>query len=214
MNETTKIFALFPQVVYTSTLNNISDKQLLKINNILKKQNIENSGIKDYVVFEDNSHGSQSKKLLDNPQLEYLKDIFLNEFNVFKNEVLKLKKNDFIITTSWMAKVKPKKSSQFHNHHHCYYSGVFYTNTNESSGNIIFENFTSQKRFDVIPSDYNVYNSGSWRIKPENKMIIFFPSEMYHKIDKNNSNITRYSIAFNLLPTGIIGEGDSAITLR
>jgi len=37
-------------------------------------------------------------------------------------------------------------------------------------------------------------------------MLIFFPSETYHRIVNNKSNKIRYSLAFNLIPVGPIGD--------
>ena len=45
-------------------------------------------------------------------------------------------------------------------------------------------------------------------------MIIFFPIELFHKILKNNSDIIRYSIAFNMIPVGNIGNINSDSFLK
>ena len=50
-------------------------------------------------------------------------------------------KNDFEITTSWLTVSKKNEQSTFHNHNNCMYSGVFYLQTDENSGDIVFENF-------------------------------------------------------------------------
>ena len=71
-------------------------------------------------------------------------------------------------------------------------------------------------RFNLYCNSYNTYNSKSWKITPVNGMLIFFPSEVHHQILKNNSNIERYSLAFNLMPTGKIGieNSDSFVNLK
>ena len=46
------------------------------------------------------------------------------------------------------------------------------------------------------------------------KTIILFPSNLRHSIEKNLSNKIRYSIAFNTLPLGEIGTGDSKINFK
>jgi len=70
-----------------------------------------------------------------------------------------------------------------------------------------------QKGFLVQPSQYTDLNSPYYSIGAMNKMLIFFPSHLYHRIGFNNSNLTRYSIAFNFIPTGKIGYADSELKL-
>ena len=41
------------------------------------------------------------------------------------------------------------------------------------------------------------------------RTFIIFPSEMYHSMQKNKSNIIRHSLAFNIIPIGTYGDGDS-----
>ena len=36
---------------------------------------------------------------------------------------------------------------------------------------------------------------------------MIFPSEVHHKIAENESDTTRYSLAFNVIPTGLMGVG-------
>jgi hypothetical protein len=38
---------------------------------------------------------------------------------------------------------------------------------------------------------------------------MLFPAEMHHRVHKNESDITRYSLAFNIVPVGLLGDNDS-----
>ena len=40
-------------------------------------------------------------------------------------------------------------------------------------------------------------------------MLLFFPSYLWHTILNNHSDKPRYSLAFNLIPLGHYGSGDS-----
>jgi hypothetical protein len=93
------------------------------------------------------------------------------------------------------------------------YSGIFYIDTRENSGDISFESHEN-KRFQIIPTEFNIYNSMSFTFTPQNKMILFFESQLFHKIFKNRSDIIRYSIAFNIIPVGKIGSSDSFCNLQ
>ena len=122
---------------------------------------------------------------------------------------------DFGITTSWLTRSKPEKTSHLHSHFNCAYSGIFYINVSPDSGDIYFENMIHRTfNYDEKICEYNIYNSKAYRWTPENKMIIFFPSDVYHKLLDNNSEIVRYSLAFNIVPLGTVGSFDSQFTYR
>ena len=211
-----EIYNLFSKTIYINILEDISDEELLKIKNYIENLSYSSTS---YDVTEKKhtkqlyTSSSLSKSILNNTELFFLKKRIMLEFNYFKNNILKYENNEFSYTTSWIAKSTKNQSSEYHNHNNCMFSGIFYVNTEENCGELCFENF-SDKRFNLKPSEYNIYNCLNFNFKPKNKMIIFFPSEMYHKILKNNSDIARYSIAFNLIPTGNIGSPTSDSFLK
>jgi uncharacterized protein (TIGR02466 family) len=205
-----ELYSLFPKLVYTNILEDITDKQLYEIKNYLDNiqyHKIDNSNKNIY------TSASKSNFIFKDEKLFSLKERIMTEFNFFKNNILKYENNDFIFTTSWIAKSEKNEISEYHNHNNCMYSGIFYVNTDENCGQLCFENF-GDKRFNLIPTEYNIYNCLNFNFKPKNKMIIFFPSELFHKILKNNSDIIRYSIAFNMIPVGDIGNSHSDSFLK
>ena len=205
-----ELYSLFPKLVYTNILEDITDQQLYEIKNYLDNiqyHKIDNSNKNTY------TSASKSNFIFKDEKLFSLKERIMTEFNFFKNNILKYENNDFIFTTSWIAKSEKNETSEYHNHNNCMYSGIFYVNTDENCGQLCFENF-ADKRFNLIPTEYNIYNCLNFNFKPKNKMIIFFPSELFHKILKNNSDIIRYSIAFNMIPVGNIGNINSDSFLK
>ena len=205
-----ELYSLFPKLVYTNILEDIPDQQLYGIKNYLDNiqyHKIDNSNKNTY------TSASKSNFIFKDEKLFSLKERIMAEFNFFKNNILKYENNDFIFTTSWIAKSEKNETSEYHNHNNCMYSGIFYVNTDENCGQLCFENF-ADKRFNLIPTEYNIYNCLNFNFKPKNKMIIFFPSELFHKILKNNSDIIRYSIAFNMIPVGNIGNINSDSFLK
>ena len=205
-----ELYSLFPKLVYTNILEDITDQQLYEIKNYLDNiqyHKIDNSNKNTY------TSASKSNFIFKDEKLFSLKERIMTEFNFFKNNILKYENNDFIFTTSWIAKSEKNEISEYHNHNNCMYSGIFYVNTDENCGQLCFENF-GDKRFNLIPTEYNIYNCLNFNFKPKNKMIIFFPSELFHKILKNNSDIIRYSIAFNMIPVGNIGNINSDSFLK
>jgi uncharacterized protein (TIGR02466 family) len=205
-----KILSLFPEVVYTKVVDSISDEEITTILETTRKLNYVESG---YFNKQFNSSASKDLYLFDKKEYKILSEKIMNEFNYFKDDVLRYFGNKFIYTTSWATKTEPYQTSEWHNHHNCFYSGVFYIKTDDDCGNLMFQDF-NKKNLSVKPSDYNEYNSSSWQIQPKTKMLVLFPSHLYHKIGiNNNKNITRYSLAFNFMPIGDIGMGDSKLVL-
>jgi|TARA_B100000035_G_scaffold279515_1_gene259169 uncharacterized protein (TIGR02466 family) len=152
----------------------------------------------------------QDFEILNAPQFKPLGDMLLKSFVKFTKEHLKIS-NDFKISSSWFTKTSPNHMSHFHRHYNCYYSGVFYIDTDEG-GEIIFENMADE-RFLLNKIEDNDYNSRSFIFKTENKMVIFFPSDIHHRIAENKTNKDRYSLAFNFYPIGHIGVRDSNVKL-
>jgi hypothetical protein len=64
------------------------------------------------------------------------------------------------------------------------------------------------------PNKISIYNMREYTITPKRNQLILFFSNLRHKINDNNSQKDRYSLAFNLLPEGTFGEGDSKINLN
>tara|TARA_B100001093_G_scaffold491197_1_gene531051 strand:- start:319 stop:945 length:627 start_codon:yes stop_codon:yes gene_type:complete len=204
-----EINLLFSEVVFTKILDYISDEELESINDSLKSI--------EYKSTDPNPNNKQATQVSKNKEifksLYFLKlaETIKEEFINFKNNTLHYV-NDFKYTTSWSTKSQPNQQSEWHNHTNCFYSGIFYTNVSEDCGKLELNAFR-QKGFLVQPSQYTDLNSPYYSIGAMNKMLIFFPSHLYHRIGFNNSNLTRYSIAFNFIPTGKIGYADSELKL-
>lgn len=145
-----------------------------------------------------------------------LKEDVESTFNYFKDNVLKYESTEFKITTSWATKVRPNGISHFHNHKNCMYSGVLYIDDLKFCAPIEFINSNLYQDSFLInqPSEINIYNSNKWMVHPSKNTIIFFPSYLMHRVGLHNSDETRYSIAFNLMPNGIFGSADSTVRLE
>lgn len=201
---------LFPEIVFTKILDQISDDELIELNN-----NIRNLDFHTTAKIKTRKHLSASSNNLyvfELPEFKKLADVIKKEFNDFKNNTLKYTYNDFVYTTSWATKAEPGQESDYHNHANCMYSGIIYTNVEKDSGNLLLTDMT-KSGFCLKVSEQLDYNSASIHITPINKMVIFFPSNLHHKIEFNNSNITRHSIAFNFMPIGKLGYHDSQLIL-
>jgi len=194
------ILPLFSKVIYANDLNIDTTKVLKEL-----KENFETSGYKYLTDGNLNiSLVGSNKSILENKNFRSLKIIIEKEFKKYVQNVLRYE-NKFKITTSWVTKSKPNQESNYHNHNNCMFSGVLYLKADENSGGIDFLNFENN-RFLLKAKDYNIFNGRNYTLDAKQGRILFFPSEMYHKILKNKSQEDRYSLAFNFMPIGNIGN--------
>jgi len=194
------ILPLFSKVIYANDLNIDTTKVLKEL-----KENFETSGYKYLTDGNLNiSLVGSNKSILENKNFRSLKIIIKKEFKKYAQNVLRYE-NKFKITTSWVTKSKPNQESNYHNHNNCMFSGVLYLKADENSGGIDFLNFENN-RFLLKAKDYNIFNGRNYTLDAKQGRILFFPSEMYHKILKNKSQEDRYSLAFNFMPIGNIGN--------
>ena len=139
----------------------------------------------------------------------YSKKILTKYFHKFVSRFYE-RDIDFKITTSWAVKLKRGDAVHHHNHRNCLWSCVFYYGEyTPRSCPLRFQNpigatipvcIFDESRRNPMMSDI--------AIAPQSNMLLIFPSWIYHFSDPNMEE-TRYSLAFNLMPSGEIGGGDS-----
>ena len=212
MSTVEQVFSLFAKVFYFKT---IEDIDLKKLRVLAGEQKYHVARTDERLHVENVCSSTFNTHLLNEKSFSFLKKALEKEINYFKDEILSFHKTKFKITTSWLTKTEPGQSSVYHNHNNCYYSSVFYIDVDENSGQISFDSFANE-RYKIIPTQYNIYNSTAYTFIPRKGMLILFPSEIPHRIVKNQSKIARYSLSFNINPIGKLGdvEGDSFINLK
>ena len=143
------------------------------------------------------------------------KEILLNTFTSIAEEVLEYKKRDWAITTSWFTLSNKGQGSQVHYHKNSFWSCVYYYQEEypEGTGGILFDNPNTEK-FDFYFSykdlkEPNSINTLSVVIAPQPNLLLIFPSYLQHKVMKHDSDTSRSSLAFNIIPLGNWGDGDS-----
>jgi len=154
-----------------------------------------------------------------NPPFEYYRALekYPNTKNILLKNIRSALKGmgyatEFDISTSWFTKNNKGDFAQAHNHRNCWFSAVYYYgNYDNNSGKFVIynplRNFTS---FDDKIIDPNRFNTSMAFVEPERKKMIIFPSYLYHSIDIHKSELTRYSLAINIVPVGFYGnENDS-----
>ncbi len=170
-------------------------------------------------VFIDSNNGgygngvqaSKDRRILE--KYPILKKILLNKFYEFIKESNLNYNNRFDISTSWLTKSENKQQCVKHSHKNCFYSGVYYYGDRYDSncGNLILSSPVQElSDFLIVPESWNCFNSYTFQIYPQPSLVVFFPSYIVHKFESNYSNNPRYSLAFNIVPIGFYGEGDSS----
>lgn len=175
----------------------------------------------EYLLYDDEDEIERKKKVKQSKSQNILREFpaVKNEiietfkeyaYNVLKVEMMEL---DFKIGSSWGVKLVPGADSIKHTHANYYYSGVLYLTENPSPINFFLGphvyNFHERFMFDY--SEVNQYNANRLTYIPEINEILFFPSHLKHQISRNTSDAVRYSIAFNIHPSGIYGRKDSTV---
>ena len=118
---------------------------------------------------------------------------------------------DFKMTTSWVVELREGETVHQHNHRNCQWSAVFYYGKyTDKSCSLSFRNPIREFGTLLIDGAPNMHNPmiTDITIKPETNKVIFFPSWILHYSAPNYED-TRYSLAFNFIPTGSVGMGDS-----
>ena len=157
------------------------------------------------------SEGSEDLRVLDQFPME--RGLLLNCFHSVIGEVFGWTETEFQVTRSWTTKANYNSCGHFHSHFNSFFSGVLYERGGEGFAPLEFERGAPSCPSFLMPppSAWNIYNSELWRIVPEDGALVFFPSHLRHRVGLHLSQEPRYSLAFNLFPTGNIGQGDSQV---
>ena len=141
-----------------------------------------------------------------------LRDKLLEEFNGFSYELY----GDVYgwkIGTSWITYTGKGDYIHEHGHDNYQWSGVLYFGDKYyNSVPLIFSNplhklFTYQHQFKAVNK-----LTCDWMVNPKPGLLVIFPSFVKHGTVKQQSSEIRYSMAFNIMPTKIIG-GDSSLDI-
>lgn len=148
-----------------------------------------------------NVSGWQSDELnKDLPILNELKNT-INKFAQDLHEYIDLKKDSKNILDNIWFNINSKGSSNMpHTHPGSVFSGVFYLQSPENSGRIVFTNPNKLNEYhfdgDRVNSFNNYTNSYYW-YEPKQSQLIMFPASLEHYVEGHMADEDRISIAFN-----------------
>jgi uncharacterized protein (TIGR02466 family) len=198
MNNKFKIIPIFPEAVVYNVRLDLNSEEIINHLNTSSFNNINKQCV---------CYVSENFNILDE-LMSLKKQIELHVKN-YLYEVFEYKM-DYKFLNSWATKTNKEGYDVRHSHCNTFLSGVYYPKANENFKIIFYKK--KSEFWNINCNKYNEFNSKElfFNIEEDNTLLLF-PSDLEHSIAKNNSNLTRYSIAFNINPKGYIGEGDTKV---
>lgn len=159
---------------------------------------------------------SVSKKIHKNPLFVNLFSDIKKVADVYATGILgyDLTSSDLVIDlkTSWAIKMKPGDFAGSHYHAQSLFTGIFYLNVDKNESNKL--NFinphTNNSIIDMYINNWNIHNCQSFFVTPTTNKLIFFPSNINHSADINQSNEDLYSLVFDFFPRGIMAKNTTS----
>ena len=136
----------------------------------------------------DNGYISRDRDIFSHSQLRSLKHEISDAVKYFAYQHLKVCDYVYIdVCRAWGIKHMPNDWAQNHCHMNSVFSGIYYLDVHEDSGDLVIEKgqhstncFMTTLTPDV--NFFNQYTQQSWRVRPENGMILVFPSQVIHNL--------------------------------
>jgi len=205
-----QLHSLFPTPIFQSQIP-LEDLWLENIKNLMYDRTVG-----------DNGYISRDRDIFKHPDLHNLKDKIEEQIKFFAYEYLKVQRYvDIEVCRSWGVKHLHTDWAQKHCHSNSVFSGIYYLDVDEHSGDLLIDKgqhatncFIPTLTPDV--THYNKYTQQNWRLKPENGMLVAFPSQIIHSVEPNRSpKLERYAIAFDVFIRGQFGYGGgSDVTIK
>tara|TARA_R110000796_G_C14539234_1_gene432719 strand:+ start:1340 stop:1984 length:645 start_codon:yes stop_codon:yes gene_type:complete len=116
------------------------------------------------------------------------------------------------ITQSWTNKTCTGEFNHPHTHPNSFISGVYYFKGNEDDK--IFFSKNQYEQIEIPTKDHTLANTGTWWLPAKEGTLILFPSSLLHWVETVRSKNTRYSLAFNTFPVGLVGDKEALTELK
>jgi uncharacterized protein (TIGR02466 family) len=198
---------LFSSPIFIFSLN-VNENKILSFLQKLSYCELVSEEIKDCFISKDLKALEKNLKEIKELKKEINSSVDFLIKNIFNY------KSSFYIFNSWGTKTLVNGHSGQHIHANTWLSGVYYPEENSDFKITFYSDRLSLFADKVNNNGYNIFNSGHHFICPKKNNLILFPSNLKHRINTNKSKKERYSLAFNVLPKGDFGDGDSFINFK
>lgn len=155
---------------------------------------------------------SENKQVLRLEELNSIRDKILMYSKKFANEVMGYDVKGMVDVLSWVNEKSGEKEHRTHTHPNSFISGVLYfDNEYDPQEGIVFERHPGTAAVcQLIPKKnhkvINEYANIHYAIPAVKGRLILFPSHQPHFVPKGEPGNKRHSMAFNLMPTGELGD--------
>lgn len=162
----------------------------------------------------DNGAVTVTQRLLDEPIFKDVKDECEHLAKAYV-DVQGHQVDEVKIASSWGNTLKKDEPIHVHMHPNSYVSGVLYLTGGSSLS--FHHPLITEDLFTFRPLiTWDADNHHTWQVmsmNPEPSALFLFPSKLKHHVDANENDY-RYSIAFNTLPVGSIGDSTKEMNIH
>ena len=159
------------------------------------------------------NRNTKNRYVLNTKTLKSLKQTLETYLNNYFTDVLKIKNTATpYITQSWLNYTNKGEFHHEHAHPNSYLSGVLYINTTKDDCITFHKREYEQIQLGI--KEYNTFNSPTWRVPVKEGMIIIFPSNLKHSVDKVKEDKTRISLSFNSFVKGSLGDKENLTEVK
>jgi len=135
----------------------------------------------------------------EEPPKKFIMSIMKNINNALSEMDWDLEKQDVKITNMWTIINEKGAFNQKHHHGNSDLSAAYYVKAPEKCGDIVFYDPRSAPVFKhPISRKPNILNASINSIKPEEGLLVLFPSYLEHSVNQNLSKEKRIVISFNI----------------
>ena len=198
---THSINLIFPIPFLHNTFPRLLTESELSVVEKHKTLLIENAG---------NARSISMNVLRDEPAFNEILLFIESNIKIYVDKVIRSAPDlEFYITQSWLNYTEQGGYHHHHNHPNSIISGVFYLSSDRSLDSIVFHR-PDHKQIMILPKQFNLITSSSWKVSVGTGDIVLFPSELTHNVDRVVGKETRISLAFNVFAKGQFGSDEYA----
>lgn len=210
------IHILFPTPVYQNVLDFRPSEVKAMLDYMLE---IEWSQDRDIYGGPNGETTKLDEDLLSEPELNKLRELIDQEvYNFAKTLQIDLTKHGLKRINSWGNLQKKGNYIKEHRHNNTQFAGVFYLQTPEGGGDIVFSTRNATwitSHWEPSLTGYDDLNSFEKKFKPEECGIFLFPAHLDHYVTPSQSSEKRYSISFNYNLDGkFFGDCNNHLTMK
>ncbi len=151
---------------------------------------------------------STNKYIFDLPELASIAEAVQDALDMYSKEIMGIEQKLYV-TQSWSLINNPSIGMHGHSHSNSLISGsLYYTDLPEPGSGMIFDRHRGYQQIELPPDRerQNIFNTPMNIVHPKRNEIFLFSSGLQHFVETNESEVPRYSIAFNTFIKGKIGD--------